>query len=327
MAKQTYNRIYTKQKWEQVNPYNKDVLNDYIQQAKAEGKSEKSLKQYYNDARIILIYILEEVNNKPLNRLNRKVFRNFVLWMQDSGMSAARINRMLSTTRNLYNFVADDDDYEDDFEDCKVNPSKLKGLKKEKKRDIIFLTNEEVMCIYNALKKDGHYSEALLCAFLYDSACRRNEAFQVTREDITLDGNITKNEVVGKRGKKFRLLYNTLTKEAYENYMKHRTDSENYLWETRHGGPAAYETLYNQIVSWRKILKEEMNIDKALNPHSFRHSALENYENGTHYVCKQLGKRFTIQELQLLANHSELSTTQQYLKDKSSDILLAAFSL
>ena len=327
MAKQTYNRIYTPERWEKVNKYNKQLLDDYILQIRSEGKSEKSIKQYYNDARIILIYIMEELDNKQLYRLNRKALRNFVLWMQDNGMSATRINRMLSTTRNLFNFVAEDDDYEEDFEDCKVNPNRLKGLRKEKARDLIFLTNEEVMSIYNSLVKQERYSEALLCAFLYDSSCRRNEAFQVTREDISIEANFTKNEVTGKRGKKFRLIYHQLTKEAYALYMEHRNDEEQHLWETRHGGPAAYETLYNQIVSWRKILLKEMGVEKEFNPHSFRHSSLNNYENGTHYMCEKLGKKFTLQELQLLANHSDISTTMSYLEDKSTDKLLEAFGM
>ena len=81
-----YNRIYTKEKWEQVNKYNKDLLNDYMLQIKAEGKSESSRKQYFNDARILLIYILEELNNKPLYKLTRKAFRNYVLWMKENGI-------------------------------------------------------------------------------------------------------------------------------------------------------------------------------------------------------------------------------------------------
>ena len=83
MAKQTYNRIYTPERWEKVNKYNKQLLDDYILQIRSEGKSEKSIKQYYNDARIILIYIMEELDNKQLYRLNKKALRNFALWMQE----------------------------------------------------------------------------------------------------------------------------------------------------------------------------------------------------------------------------------------------------
>ena len=54
-----YNRVYTQEKWDRVNKYNKNLLQDYINQAKAEGKSEATLKQYLNNARIVMIYVLE----------------------------------------------------------------------------------------------------------------------------------------------------------------------------------------------------------------------------------------------------------------------------
>lgn len=34
----TYNRIYTKEKWQKVNEYNKSILNDYIMECKAQKK-------------------------------------------------------------------------------------------------------------------------------------------------------------------------------------------------------------------------------------------------------------------------------------------------
>ena len=47
MAK-VYNKIYTKEKWDKVNTFNKNLLSDYCLQIKAEGKRESSQKQYYN---------------------------------------------------------------------------------------------------------------------------------------------------------------------------------------------------------------------------------------------------------------------------------------
>lgn len=318
-----YNRIFTNEKWEQVNSYNKRLLRDYMLQIKSEGKSVASQKQYHNDARIILIYIMEELDNKPMYKLTRKSFRNMILWMQENGLSPARINRMLSTTRNLLNFGMDDDEFSDEFEDCKANPSRIKGMQKEKVRDIVFLTNEEVMKIYDTLIDKKLYSQALLCGLMYDSACRRKEAFQVKRQDLSLDASFTARDVIGKRGKKFKLMYHDLTKKAFELLEKNRTDNSDELWLTRSGEPASYETLYAWVISWQKILDNEKNF----NAHSYRHSALENYSTGEHYVAKKLGKKFTIQELKLLAHHEDISTTDSYLRNKDEDMLLEAFGL
>ena len=92
--------------------------------------------------------------------------------------------------------------------------------------------------------------------------------------------------------------------------------------------PASYETLYAWVVSWRKILAEKYE-EKEFNPHSFRHSSLENYSDGTHIVSRELlnGRCMTLAELQLIAHHEDVSTTQSYLKSKDEEILLSAFGL
>lgn len=324
MAK-VYNKIYTKEKWDKVNTFNKNLLSDYCLQIKAEGKSESSQKQYYNDARIIMIYILEELGNKPLYKLSRKSFRNMVLWMQENGLSSARINRMLSTTRNLLNFGLEDEDYEEEFEDCKANPNRIKGMQKEKVRDIVFLSDEEVHIIIDTLIEEKQYSQALLCALLYDSCSRKNEIFQIKRSDISLDANICKSQVTGKRGKKYRPLYNDLTKSVFKIYDEKIPKEHETLWLTRSNTPASIETIYAWVISWRNILQEKTGAYKEFNVHSFRHSCCDNLENGTHYICKKVGRKFELMEIQKLMNHSDLSTTQSYLADRSEEELLRAF--
>lgn len=327
MAKQVYNRVFSQEKWSKVNQYNKQLLDDYILSIRADGKSKGSIKQYYNDARIILIYIMDQHDNKEFYKLKAKSFRNFKLWCQEKEMSAARTNRLLVTCRNLINFGLEDEEFESDFEECKINTNRLKGLQKEDVRDIVFLSDEEVEVIYNRLLKDKKYTQALLCAILYDTGARRNEVFQLKRKDISLESNITKNEVIGKRKKKFRLIYNDRTKEAFKMFEENRTDNHDTLWVTAQNEPASYESLYNWVVSWRDILKEETGIYKEFNPHGYRHSVLDNLNTGTHYIARKMGKSFDLKELQLLANHSDLSTTNSYLQSRETDMLMEAFGL
>ncbi|GAA0071785.1 site-specific tyrosine recombinase XerD [Clostridium sardiniense] len=325
-----YNRIFSKEKWEKVNSYNKNLLNDYINQIKAEGKSPDSVKQYFNDGRIILIYILEVLENKPLYELNRKNFRNFTLYMQDHNMSPARINRLLCTSRNILNFGLDDDEFSDDFEKCKANPSRVKGVQKEKVREIVFLTDEEVHIIVEGLIKRELYQKAFLCAFAYDSASRRKEIYQVKRNDIDLDSIICKTKVRGKRGKIYKPMYNELTKRAFKLYMSSRDDNSNELWITKDKDgnvrKASYESLYVWGISARSVLREDAGIDKPFNLHSFRHSCAENLKKGTHYLCKITGKKFELSEIQKLMNHSDISTTQSYLANTDEEDLINMFT-
>lgn len=329
MSKKVYNRIYTKEKWEQVNKYNKQILDDYIMQIKSESKSEGSIKQYYADGRIIMILIMELFDNKPLHKFTRKMVRNLILHFQGLDMSTARINRLLSTFRNIFAFVEMDDEYEEDFEDCRLNPSRVKGLKKEERREIIFLTDEEIHKIVDALIEQGKYQQALLFALGYDSGNRRRELYQLKRSDISLDRNISKNTVKGKRGKIFRIFYNDLTKKAFKIYEENRTDNTDFLWIVEDGNgvvrEASYESLYHWITSARKTYFEIYGEEKEFNVHSLRHSLAQNLKDGSHYLCAKTGGKMDITIIQKLMNHSDPSTTLNYCKDETEDELLAIF--
>lgn len=323
MAKQVYNRIYTKEKWDQVNQYNKILMEDFLLEYKSLKKSENTLKQYRNDLRILFIYILDELGNEKICNLKKKNFRNYTLWLQNKGMSNARVNRLMSATRSMLEYASNEEDYEDELE---INyAAKVKGLTKEKVRDIVFLTDEEVHIIFNKLIEKKEYTQALLCGFMYDSCSRRKEVYQVKRDDISLDNIICKTPVTGKGGKTYRPLYHDLTKKAYKLLEESRTDKTNELWITKNGSPVSYETLYSWVISWRKILEEETGIYKEFNPHSWRHSAANNLENGTHYLCEKLGGKMDLSKIQKLMNHSDISTTQGYLEDRTEEELISMF--
>lgn len=320
-----YNMIYSKKKWEQVNKYNKNLLNDFILEMRSNKKKEGTINIYVSNIRIVFIYILEELDNKPIYKLKKKHFRNFMLWLQDKDMSPARINNIFSALRTMLEYASNEEDYEDELE---INyASKVKGLQKETVRDIVFLTDKEIEIIYKYLIKHKKYNQALFCAIMYDSAARRSEVFQLKRDDISEDAKVSKSYVVGKRGKKYRPIFHDRTREAYAKYMKTRKDNSNELWLSKDGEPITKATLYVWVRTWRNILKRETGEYKKFNPHSFRHSALENYSDGSHYYAKKIGKKFNLETLQLLANHSDISTTQGYLKDKSEDLLLEEFGI
>lgn len=321
-----YNRIFSKQKWNEVNKYNKDLMEDFLLELTAQKKSKGTINQYRNDLRILFIYILEELENKEIYKLKKKHFRNYMLWLQDKGMSNARINRLMSALRSMLNYASDEEDYEDELE---INyAQKVKGLQKEKVREIVFLSDEEIEYIYSRLIEQKKYQQALLLSLMYDSAGRRNECYQVEKDFVEKDKNFT-NIVVGKRNKKFRLLYRNRTRETYKLLMEQRTDDCPALWTTVQNGEvvkASYETLYAWVTSWRNILAEKYE-PRQFNPHTFRHSALENYGDGSHYVCREFlgGKPLTIEQLKILAHHEDVSTTMSYLKDKGEEELLSAF--
>lgn len=322
-----YNKIYTPEKWEAVNKYNKDLMSDYLTELRAQKKKDGTIKQYKNDLRIMFIYILDELDNKPIYKLKKKNFRNYMLWLQDRDMSNARINRLMSALRSMLEFASNEEDYEDEIE---INyASKVKGLTKEGVREIYFLSDEKIETMYNYLVKNKEYQKACYLAMLYDTAARRNEIHQIQKEGL-LEKNFT-NKVVGKRGKVFTLIYFDRSKEAIAAWLKHRgEDNIESLWvvgKDENKRPASYVTLYNWVQDFVDLHEQLFNERVPFNAHSFRHSALESLSTGEHYVCKKLNKKFDLKELKLLAHHSDISTTDSYLKNKDDELLAEAFGL
>lgn len=328
MAKDTkhvYNKFFTEEKWNNVIKYNKRLMEDFLLELKSNGKKDGTLSQYRNDIRIVCIYILDELENKPFYKLKKKDFRNLVLFFKDKDMSNARINRLMSAVRSMLTFAEDDDDYDDiEMNQC----SKVKGLGKQPVRDIVFLSDDEVMHIYNTLISKENYKQALLCAIMYESLGRRNEMAQLKYDDISQDKVVCNTMVVAKRGKKYRPVYNDLTKHVYKLYKEQRgEDSVDSLWIINNGGVADKEILYEWTVSWRDMIEEFSGEYKPFNPHSFRHSGATNYEDGTHNFCKKIGRALTLTEIQKIMNHNDLSTTQSYLKCRDEEVLVDLFNI
>ena len=319
-------RLFNEKDWENVSEENRELYEDYMLELEAEGKAVKTIYQYKADIRGLLCWLEREKKNKYILDLKRKDFRNFFLIMQRSGTSAARVNRFQSSIRNLLEYACISEEYS-----YEVNQMQhIRGLQKEPVREIVFLSDQQVNILIDELLKRKHFEKALWVSLAYDSAGRRNELHQVTKEGF-LENNKT-NIVTGKRGKKFRLLYFNRTKIIYLLLAQQRgEDNLSTLWTTGKGDhkkPLSYEATYSFVDEFRSILKERTGEDIPVTPHSFRHSSLENYSEGSHHTLTEMGKDgFDIHVLQAIAHHSSAETTELYLKNKSEERLAEAFGI
>lgn len=311
--------------WQKVSKENKNILDDYILELKSRKKSKGTIYQYNADLKGFFCWAYNNVGeDKSILDFKKRDFRKFFLFMEEK--SPSRINRMQCSIRNLLQFCTEDDD---EYEDYEINIMRnIKGLQKEKVREIYFLTNEQIEQLLNYLIKHKEYQKALYLSISYESCARRNEVHQVLKTDF-LENSRT-NIVKGKRGKTFQLIYSNKSKEIAKKYFEQRgKDDIESMWvvgKDDNKRIASYETLYNWVLYFRDIIKEITKEDIEFNPHSLRHSGLENYGNGTHYFLKDIGKdKLDIKVLKSIANHSDISTTEGYLKDKDEQLLNDTF--
>ena len=318
-----YNNFYTPELWAQVNKDNKRILDDFLSEYKQRKMSKGTIDGYYHDLRIIFIYILKELDNRCILELNKKNFRGLSLYFtEECGMSPARTNRLKSAVNSMLTFCEEDDDY-----DYEINyAKKVKGIPRTRVKDDeddFFFTFEEFIKVRDIL--------VVLWSIGFDSAGRKNELFQIEKHGLT-EHNKT-NIVVGKRGKKFPLVYLDDTKELIKKYLKERgPDNIDSLWIKGSGENkqprSDSSVLYDRIVSISKILSEVRGEECNIFTHTMRHSRLESLAQGTDTrLLDEEGnpKKFPLEQIQIFSHHSSVSTTQAYLKDHSEDTINSMF--
>jgi integrase/recombinase XerD len=320
-----YNNIFNEEEWKLVNSENKLMIEDFLEEYKQRKIKESTIKQYFNDLRIVMMYIYRKLGNRPITELNKKDFRRFSLYLSDElSVSNARANRLMSAVRSLLTYIEDDDDYEYDNNIAK----KVKGLPKDPVRtneDDFFLSFNQVMRLREELIQRDRLQDAVLLMLSFDSGGRRNEVFQVLKTGI-LESNRT-NIVIGKRGKKFSLVYLDDTKELIKQYLEQRgEDNIESLWiigsDNNKKALTSSNVLYDRVVSMSKILSEIEGKQISFFPHSLRHSRIECLLQGEDLrLLDENGKpkRFPLEQVQKFANHSDPKTTQSYSKDHTDE--------
>lgn len=327
-----YNRIYTPELWEQVNRENKNILNDFMAEYRQRRKAKSTIDAYQNDLRIIFIYILKNLDNRSILTLKKKDFRGLSLWLsEDCQLSSGRVNRLKSAVNSLLTFCEEDDDYEYDINYAK----KVKGLEKVRVKDDdkdFFFSFDEFIQIRNILVEKGDLQLAVLWSIGFDSAGRKNELFQIKKAG--LDKTNKTNVVVGKRGKKFQLVYLNDTRDLIAKYLEERGDDEiESLWIKGSGEnkmPISKETIYSRIASISPILSEIRGEECNIFPHTMRHSRMECLAQGTDTrLLDSDGKpmKYPLEKIMIFAHHNDVSTTQGYLMNHDEEEIDAMFGI
>ncbi len=305
-----------------VSKENKWLAKDFLQEKKAQGKSEKTLYQYSKDFEIINTMIYRHFDNKCLLDMSRKDIRNLSLLFQDMRMSNARINRLMSCLRSALDYFEDSDDieYENNI------GRKVKGLPKAPVRETTFLSDDLIYKIKDVLIQENKLLIAVWHMLAYISAARKNELHQVEKDGLT--ERYYTNKVIGKRGKKFRLYYNQEVQDLIKKYLDFRgKDNIPYLFVHVNKNGDKSRVAYNTYNYWCEIISRiASNIEGKIikvYPHSYRHSRLENLSTGEN----RDGIKVDINRLKVLANHESVETTQGYLDNHDEEALAEIFNM
>ncbi|MBE6070037.1 MAG: integrase [Clostridium lundense] len=314
--------LYTKERWEQVNEVNKQLMKQYLRACKGDRKGERTINEYGYDLRFFLCWNLLYNNNMSVLDFKKRHFDEFKYFMgEERNASPARVNRLLSAIRTMMGFAQDDDD---EYEDYMINPaSRIKGLEKEPIREITFLSQRQIDLLRDYLAQHKMYQHLCLLDILYDTGARVNEVFQVSNTE-TLDKGYLKVKCKG--GREEYILLHSHAKESIKLHLSVKKEGEAF-WQSKYGPARGSQTLRGWVSTMCNILKRLDPSAPHFTPHTFRHSFLENTTNGTHYLCQIIGRKFTMEEAQLLAHHKSIDMTKSYLKPKDDELIFGLFGI
>ena len=262
----------------------------------------------------------------------KRDLRQYSIYLQsDCQVSNARHNRLLSAIRSMLSFAED----EEDMYDYDRNVAeKVRGLPKDPVREIVFLSDDQIKKILDALFKQKNYQDATMLSLAYESLARKGELLQVKKHSFLDSKKNNTNRVVGKGGKEFSLLYFSKTKQYARLWLDQRgKDDIDSLWVVGSDSSkhlSSGKNIYDAFIRMRDILSSFENEEYLeFNVHSMRHSGIQNLSDGTHWLCKEKndGKSYDLNKIQILANHSNIATTSDYLKDNTIEELEELFDI
>ena len=266
---------------------NRQLVKRYLQLCKARGLTDKTINGYMHDLNVFL----EFIKDMPLDQVTHIDIENFIFYCQEErGNGAHALNRKRNTLNGLYETLI-----RKDYLNMKNPLYKVDKIKVRNDRIKDFLTVDEYRQLMQYVESLGDLRGLSYISLTYSSACRISEIIQQNRDSLNFENRTF--VVFGKGEERRSAIFSEEAKYWTLKYLKSRKDSLPPLYLSREKKRWSKEAIERYI----KKVVAEAGINKRITPHSLRHSVLTN--------MRLAGA--SIEDLQLLAGHKNISTTQK----------------
>lgn len=314
--------LYSEERWEKVNEVNKELMQLFLRSTRADRRRPNTCSEYSYDLRFFLIWNLLYNNNMNVLDFKKRNFDDFKFFMIDErNVSNARANRLLCVIRRMMSYAEDDDDQYEGY--MRNVAAKVKNLEKKPIKETSFLKQEQIDLLRDYLITKKMYQHLCLLDLFYDTGARINEILQVENTDTLKQGYV---KVECKGGEKQYILIHEHSQESIKLHLSVKQPGEAF-WQSKYGPARNTGTLRGWVKDMYKILKELDTSTPYFTPHSFRHTVIENLCNGSHYLCKKIGRSLTMEEAQIIAHHKSIDMTKSYMKPKDNEMIFRLFGI
>lgn len=267
---------------------------DYLTNIKRASKN--TIASYKRDL-VKLNNFLTDSGYGDWKQITNTNLNSYVLMLEKQGMSTATVSRNIASIKAFFLYLLKQGVISEDPSDT------LKTPKIEKKAPVI-LTVEEINLLLE--QPSGNTPKDIrdkaMLEVLYATGIRVSELIGLKVRDV----NLAMNFLQCHDGNKERIIpFTNETREALENYLHNAREvmckgEQEYLFTNCQGAPMTRQGFWKII----KYYSAKAGIKKDITPHTIRHSfAMHLVNNGA-----------DLKSVQEMLGHSDISTTQIYIK-------------
>ena len=273
-------------------------LDNFIHYLEAVRKSSRNTILSYNRDLEKFAAFLDAQAVVDLTDVNETTMNAYILMMEQKQFATSTISRNIAALKSFF-------DYLERYENHQGNPAaRLKAPKIEKKAPEVLTVAEVTRLLEQpAGRNNKELRDKAMLELMYATGIRVSELVSLTIDDINVQAGYIR---CSERGRERIIPIGSVARISLRQYLKQARpamisdDSSAILFPNYSGQPMSRQGFW-------KILKQyaaKAGIESDITPHTLRHSfAAHLLENGA-----------DLRSVQEMLGHSDISTTQIYLK-------------
>ncbi|MDY3338355.1 tyrosine-type recombinase/integrase [Riemerella anatipestifer] len=252
-----------------------------------------TLASYSRDLQDFSDFVKETEGADTLISVDKKVIRNFVVYLSENNLSKRTINRKLSALRSFYIYLVK-------LGIISASPMEtVSSLKFYGEKQIPF-SQKEMENLQSLLNEEKLLLNKLIIELLYQTGMRKSELCGLTLKDVDFAQNMIR--VVGKGNKMRDIPISENIKRELKLYLekerKPTKEDSGYFFVRENGQKLTGKFVYSVVNDYLSAVTSK----KKKSPHMLRHSfATHVLENGAE-----------IAQVKEILGHASLASTQVY---------------